>query len=165
MVENPVERGRLPAPPGRDGRKFQFLSSQVSGKAREERHNSGGLNEATAQCICNLYISSNDCIHQARHAEQGIAPQLERVAKAIVHPAQDYMDLLQSIDGLEKYAAVAHRQIGSLNQSKSKVPRHIRMFEVGLVERTGGQDHDARVVALGQGSKCFALGTKKRSET
>ncbi len=30
MVENPVERGRLAAPPGRDGRKFQFLSSQVS---------------------------------------------------------------------------------------------------------------------------------------
>ncbi len=61
------------------------------------------------------------------------------------------MNLLQPIDGLEKYATVAHRQIGSLNQGESEVSRHIRVFEVGLVERTGGQEHDARIVALGQG--------------
>jgi hypothetical protein len=51
MIQHPIERVRLPAPPGRDGRKLQLLAKQMPGKAGKKRHDRGRLNQAASQCI------------------------------------------------------------------------------------------------------------------
>src|ERR1700733_10621524 len=100
MVEHPVERVLLSAPPGCDGWKFEFLAKQVPGEARKKGHDRGRFNHSASQCVCNLYISSDDGVNQAGHTQKRITPQFERIAKAIVDPAQNDVDLLQSVDGL-----------------------------------------------------------------
>src|ERR1035437_2299468 len=115
MVEHPIESVRLPAPPGRDGRKFELLAQQLRAEAGKKGHDRGRLNHTASQCVRHLHISSDDSVDEAGHAEKRIAPQFERIAKAIVHTTQNHIDLLQSVDGLEIYAASAHRQVRSLN--------------------------------------------------
>ena len=83
--------------------------------------------------------------------------QFERIAKAVVNAAQDHVDLLQPIHGLEKNAPVAHREIRSLDQRESEISRQIRVLEVGLVVRPGREQHDARIVTFGECDERFAL--------
>src|SRR3979490_2774872 len=101
MVEHPSERVLLSAPPGRDGWKFKLLAEQVRGEARKKWHDRSRLNQSASQGTCNLHVSSDNGVPQAGHPQERIAPQLERVAKAIVHPAQDDIDLLQPVHGLQ----------------------------------------------------------------
>ena len=84
MVEHPIERVRLSAPPGRDGRKLQFLAEQMTSQAGKERHYRRRLNQTAAQCVGHLHISSDDGVDEAGNAQKRIAPQFERIAKAIV---------------------------------------------------------------------------------
>jgi hypothetical protein len=99
MIEHPVERILLPAPPGRNGWKFELLTQEVHGEAGKKGHDRGRLNQSASQCVCDLDVSSDDGIHQTRHTQKRIAPQFEGIAKAIVHPTQDDIDLLQAVDG------------------------------------------------------------------
>src|SRR5580692_8279768 len=73
MIQHPIECVWLPAPPGRDGWKFQRLAKQVPGKARQERHNRGGFNQATSERVRHTDISSHDGVDQTGHTEKGIA--------------------------------------------------------------------------------------------
>src|SRR5580692_665515 len=114
------------------------------GKAGKKRHNRGRLNQAASQCIGDDDIASYDGVDQTRYAEKGIAAQFERIAKAIIHAAQDYIHSLQPIDSLEINGAGAHSEIRSRNQSKSEVSSYIRVFEVGLIVRARGQENNTR---------------------
>src|ERR1700679_1272159 len=143
MVEHPIERVLLPAPPGRDGREFELLAKQVAREAGKKRHDRSRFNHAASQCIGNLYFSSDDGVDQAGNTKKRIAPQLERIAKAIIHPAQNDIDLLQPIYSLEIYAAIAHGEIRSFDQRESQVSSDIRVFEVGLIVWSRGQQDDS----------------------
>ena len=48
------------------------------------------------------------------NAEQRLTPQLKRVAVAVVHAAQNDVDLLKAVDGLEVDVAVADRHVRRL---------------------------------------------------
>ena len=133
MVEHPIERVLLPAPPGRDRREFELLAQQLRGEAGKKRHDRSRLNQAASQGVGDLHVSGDDGVHQAGHAQKRIAAQFQRIAKAVVHPAQNHIDLLQPVDSLEIHAAVAHRQVRSLHQSESQIARDVGVFEVGLV--------------------------------
>src|SRR5271166_1741345 len=100
MVEDPVQRVCLPTPPGRDGGQLEILVKQVPGEAREKWHDRGRLNQTASQCIGNLHVSSDDGVDQTGHTQKRIAAQFQRIAKAVVYPAQNDIDLLQTIDSL-----------------------------------------------------------------
>ncbi len=104
MVEHPIERIILPAPPGGDGRKFELLAQQLRAEAGKKGHDRGSLNHSASQRVCHLHISRDDGVDQAGHAQKRIAAQFERIAKAIVHAAQDHIDLLQPVDCLQIHA-------------------------------------------------------------
>src|ERR1035441_3864992 len=65
MVEHPIERVRLPAPPGRDGRKFELLAQQLRAEAGKKGHDRGRLNQTASQRVCHLHISSDDSVDEA----------------------------------------------------------------------------------------------------
>ena len=125
MVEHPVQRVGLPAPPSRDGRKLEILAQQMPGQTGEKRHDRGCFNQTASQRICNLHISRDDRVDQAGHAQKRIAAQFQRIAEAIIHPAQNNIDLLQPVDSLQIHASVAHRKIGSSDQREPQVSRDI----------------------------------------
>ena len=89
-----------------------------------------------------------------------------RIAEAVVHAAQNHVHLLESFEGLEEYAAVAHRQIAALDQREAEIAREVGVLEVGFVERSGREQHDARMVARGgrEVQQGLAKGAEKRSQ-
>ncbi len=141
-----------------------LLADHVSRKSRKKRHDGGGLNHSAAQGIRDFHVSGNDGTNQAGYAEKRVAAQLERIAKAVVHAAKDHIDLVQTIDGLEIDAPVAHREVRAFNESESQVSRQIGVLEVGLVVRAGCQQDDARIAALSEGGKRVALCAEERRQ-
>src|ERR1700722_17341639 len=108
MIENPVERVRLAAPPSCNGGKFETFSSHVSAKAGEKRHDSSGLDHAASQRIGDFHVACDNRIDETRHTQKRVAAQLERITEAVVYPAQNHVDPLQSIYGLQKDAGGTH---------------------------------------------------------
>src|SRR5580658_2554332 len=143
MIQYPVERVWLAAPPGRNGWKYQALAKQMLGKTGKKWHDRRRLNQAAPQCIGNDDVSSHDGVDQARHAEQRLAAQFERIAEAVIHSAQNYVDALQSIYCLEVDGPVTHGEVRSGHQSESKVSSDVRVFEIGFVVGTGGEKNNA----------------------
>ena len=72
--------------------------------------------------------------------------------------------MLQPVDGLEIDAAVSHRQIRSLDQGESQVAGNIRVFKVSFVVRSGSEQNDSWVVAVGEVGEGFALGAEEGGE-
>ena len=68
MIEHPVQRVRLPAPPGRNRWQLQILSRHVPRKAGKKWHDCGSLNDPAAQRIGHAYVSSDDGADQAGHS-------------------------------------------------------------------------------------------------
>jgi hypothetical protein len=125
MIQHPIQRVWLSTPPSRDGRELKRLAKQMCGKTGKERHNRGCLNQAASQCIGYNDVSSYDRVNQTWHTEKRIAPQFERIAKAIIDSAQDYIHSLQPINCLEINGPVTHCEIRSRDQGKSKVSSYI----------------------------------------
>src|SRR5580698_1780253 len=119
MLDHPVEGIRLSAPPSRNGGKFKTLSGQVPGKPWKKRHDSSRLDHTAAKSVGDLHVSGDDGVDEAGHAKQRITTQLQRIAEAVVNPAENHIDAFQPIDGLEIDTPVAHGEVNSLNQSET----------------------------------------------
>ena len=88
------------------------------------------------------------------HAEQRIAAQLQRIAEVVVEAAQDHVHRLQAGERLQVDAAVAHGQVGAVDQREAPVPREERVLEVGLVVRTWASSTTTRGLAGRLGARC-----------
>ena len=77
------------------------------------------LHQAAAQRVGHRDVARAHRLHQARHAQQGVAAQLQRIAKVVVQAAQDHVHRLQAAQHLEEDAVVAHRQVAALDQRVS----------------------------------------------
>ena len=87
-------------------------------------------------------VAGADGIDQAGDAEQRVAAQLERIAEAVVEPAEDDVDRLQAFERLDEDAAIAHGQVAAFDQREAEIAREVRMLEVRLVVRSRRQQHD-----------------------
>ena len=65
----------------------------------------------------------------------------DRIAIVLVEAAHDRMHPPPALQGLEPDMAVAHHQIGPLDQRKIQVAGQQRVPEVGIVVRTRGEQH------------------------
>ena len=73
--------------------------------------------------------------------------QFQRIAVAVVESPEDDVDRLQAVERLDEDAPIPHRQIASLDQREPEIARQVGVLEVGLVQRTRREQHDARRVA------------------
>ncbi len=105
MIQHPVESIGLPAPPRCNGWELEPFACDVARKAGKKRHDRGRLNHAAAQRIGDSHISGDDGANEAGYAEERVAAQLKRIAEAIVDAAQNDIDLVEPVNGLEKHAA------------------------------------------------------------
>jgi hypothetical protein len=65
-------------------------------KPRQESHDRRTLQQARAQRVGHRDVARPQRLQQSRHAEDGIVAQFQRVAKIVVHAAENDMDLLQA---------------------------------------------------------------------
>ena len=135
MLEHVPARRLVAAPPGGHRRHPQLLAEHVAAQAGQERHQGRGLHQAAAETVGDEDGAGARRLHQAGHAEQRIAAQLERVAEVVVEPAQDHVHRVEAGERLEIHAVVAHREIGAADQREVPVPGEERVLEVGFAVR------------------------------
>ena len=84
------------------------------------------------------------------------AVQLQGIDEVGVDAPQDHVGPLQPGDGPHINLAVAGDQVVTLDQQEAQVTGQVRLFEIGLAERAGGQQADARVGAVGGRGQALA---------
>ena len=140
-------RRRLAAPPGRDRGQGQALAEQAAAEAGEKGDECRGFQQPAAQRIGHCDVAGADRLDQAGHSKIGVGAQLERIAEAIVHAPQDHVHRPEPFERLEKDAILAHRQIAALDQGETEITGQVGVLEVGLVQRSGGEQYDPRMGA------------------
>ena len=138
----------LPAPPRRHAGQFQFLAEQMPAQAWKEGEQRRAFSQARAKGVGHGDVSRPRGLHQSRHAEKGIAAQLDRIAERVINPAQDDIDRLQAFERLQEDALIAHGQITAFDQSESKVTSQVGVLEIGFVKRAGREQHHMRIIHL-----------------
>ena len=147
LREHVREHARLAAPPGLDARQRELLAEQRAAHARQERHERRRLHDARAERVRDGDVALAHGLQQPGHAQRRVGAQLERVAEVVVEPAQDDVDAVQAAQRLQVDAALAHGEVGALDEHVPEVLREERLLEVRRVVRPRRQQHDARVVS------------------
>ena len=106
------------------------------------------LDRARSERVGDRHVARARGFHEPGNAERRIGAQLQRIAVAVVESPEDDVDRLQAIERLDEDAPIAHGQVATLDEREAEIARQVRVLEVGLVERTGREQHDARRVAL-----------------
>ena len=75
----------------------QVLAEQVPAQAGQERQHRRRLEQAAAERVGHGDVAGAHRLHQARHAEERVGAQLQRIAEVVVEPAQDHVDRLQAL--------------------------------------------------------------------
>ncbi len=132
---------------GTDSRR-RSSPEQVPAQLRQQRHPRRVLRQAAAQGVDDRDVAGARRLDQSGDPQRRVVAQLERIAEVVVEAAQHHVDRVQAAEGLEEHAVVAHGQVAALDQGVAQVARQVGVLEVGLVVRPGGQQHDARVVAV-----------------
>ena len=148
MFEDVLLRVFLAAPPRRDGRQFQFLPEQMLAESRQKRHERRALQEAAAERVGDGHVARAHRFNEAGHAQDGIIAQFERVAKIIVHAAQNHVHPIEAAQRFQEDVVVAHQEVGSLDQHVAQVAGEIRLLEIRFVVRAGREHHDAARVLM-----------------
>src|SRR6188768_967319 len=104
--------------------------------------------------------------HQSGNTERRIGAQLQRVAEAVVESPENDVNRLQAIERLDEDAAIANSEVATLDERESEIASKVGVLEVGLVERTGREQHHARRVArrARQRRQCVALRPEERRQ-
>src|SRR5438552_17771340 len=108
----------LAAPPRGDGRQEQLFTEQMTTQAGQESEEGRAFHQTNSQGVCDCDVAGASRLDQPRYSETGIAAQLERIAKGIVHPAQDDIHRLESLNGLQKDTPVSHSQVCTFDEGK-----------------------------------------------
>ena len=82
-------------------------------------------------------------LQQTRHAQDRIVAQFQRIAKIVIDPAQNDVDLFQAAQGFQIDAIVAHRQVLSFDQHIAQIARQVTLLKIRLVAGAGGEKNDA----------------------
>ena len=109
------------------------------------------LEHPAAERVDDGHAAEAGRLDEAGHPELGVGAQLERVAEPGVGPAQDHVDTLEPTERAHPHPAVAHRQVGALDQRVAEVGSQVGVLEGGLAPRAGAEQHDPGIVGVGRG--------------
>ena len=104
-----------------------------------------------AHRVRDRHVARSIDAHQAGHAEQRVRPELERVHEVVVDPAVDRVDPGETAGGADVAGALAHHEVGRLDELHAHLAREERVLEVGAVRGAGRPDDHHRVLAAARG--------------
>ncbi|MCY1225057.1 hypothetical protein D9M72_372460 [compost metagenome] len=116
------------------------------------------VSHAVAHGIGDGHASGTGRIHQARAAQHGIGPELQRIEEVVVDPLVDDVNALFAGGGPHVHPVAAADQVTALHKFNAHETGKQRVLEICAVEHAGGKDHyrgvvDAGGCRLAQGGK------------
>ena len=136
----------LATPPGRRALQAQRGAEQMLAESRQERHQRRVLEHARAERVDDRHVAGASDLEQSRDAELRVGLELQRVAEPAVDAPEDHVDRFHLADGAHPHAVLTDGQIAALHERVAERGRQHRVLEGGLVERTGRQHDDPRVL-------------------
>ena len=130
--------GSLPVDPGPvvlRGVDQRGLPQQQRGHRRQETLQPRAFQDAAAQAVDDGHRTAPLRLDESDHPEPGLRPQIQRIGPFGVDPAQHDVDLLEGAQRTHPQLALAHHQIGALDQRKAQ-----NRCQVSLIERRLGID-------------------------
>jgi hypothetical protein len=89
VVEDVLPRRGLAAPPGGDARQPQVLAQDGPAEGLQEREEGRAFQGGPAELVRDRDAAPMGRVHEPGHAEDGAGVQLQGIAEAGVHPADD----------------------------------------------------------------------------
>ena len=132
--------GASAAPPALRATEGELLAEQRPGELPEERGQRRVLEEATPERVEYRHSSSPNGFDKAGNPEEGVRPELDRVAPLVVDPSQDHVDRVEARQRPQPDPVVLDEQVAALDERDAEVRGQVRMLEVRLARRAGGQD-------------------------
>ena len=166
VVEDVLAGLGVAAPIGIDGGELELFAEEVLAEAREEHEEGGGFEHAGAEGVGNGDVAGVDGLNESGDAEGGVAAEFEGVAEVIILAAEDDVDLLEAAERFQENVVVADGEVGAFHECEAQVAGEVGVFEIGFVERPGGEEDDAGgfVVVRGEGCEGVADGAEERGE-
>ena len=146
--ENARPRRVVAAPQRLDIGQAQLLAQQAPRQRRQKAHDRARLDEAGAGHVGDRERALADRLEQTGRAELRGGVQLQRIAPVGVDPPPQHIGALQAGDGAHIELAVIGHEVFALDQQQPEISGEIDLLGVGLAERAGRQQADARIDAL-----------------
>ncbi len=127
----------LSAPPGGDGRQFQFFAENVAADARHEGKQRPRFQNSAAERVDDGERFIAQCLYHARRADMGLLVELQRIGIGCVETPPEDADRLQPGNRSDHDAAIDNGQVFALQQHEAKITGDIGVFKIGLVGRAG----------------------------
>ena len=137
----------LAAPPGGDAGQREFFAEHFPAKGIEKREQRRSFDGPAPELVGERDALVVGGVHEAGHAEQGVAVQFERIAERGVDAADNRIDAAEAADGAQEDLGIARGEIGALDEGEAEVAGEVGVFEIGLVRRSGREENDARFLA------------------
>ena len=162
--ENSRPRRVVAAPQRLDIGQAQLLAQQAPRQRRQKAHDRARLDQAGAGHVGDGDRALADRLEQARHAELRGGVQLQRIAPVGVDAAPEHVGALQAGDGAHIELAVTGHEVVALDQQQAEITGEIGLLGIGLAERAGRQQADARIDALRAAREASAKIAEERRE-
>ena len=130
-------------------------------KPRHEAHQGRGFENAGAQRVGENDAAGAQSFDESGNAETRSRVEFERIGEIQIDTAPDHIGPLEASNRTQVDAPVAHGEIAALDQKKTEVAGKIGLFEIGFVERTGGQQANARIGAARHAYEAGAKGLEE----
>ena len=134
----------LATPPARNGGQLKFFAQQVTRQCRHETQQRIRLQKTRARGVGHQHVAAAHHLQQAGHAQGGVGAHLQGVKPVVVHPLEQAMHGLQTLQGFQIKLFITHGQVIALHQAQTQIPRQIGVLEIGFVVRPGGEQRDVR---------------------
>ena len=148
MGQHMLTRDRVPAPERVDRRKQQLGVEQRLGQGRQERQQPGVLQHSAADRVDHGHRPAAGGLEQTRDTELRAGTHLQRVAPAAVDAPQDDVHRLEPTERAQPHPALAHREVGALDERITEQRGQERLVERRLAVRPRSQQDDPRRVRL-----------------
>ncbi|OOL31303.1 hypothetical protein GQ85_14475 [Rhodococcus rhodochrous] len=141
--------GRGAAPVCGDWLEQQVLVEQRPAQRRQELRQGRILEDPAAEGVDDGDGAAPHHLHEPDHAEPRVRPQVERVRVGGVDAAQHDVDAGERAERAHPQPALAHHQVGGLDQREPEDARDVGLIEGGLRVRARAEDDHHRVLRAG----------------
>ena len=83
-------------------------------------------------------------LQQTGHAQRRVGAQFQGVQPIVVHPLEQAVHRLQTLQGFEVKLLVAHGQVVALHQAQAQVTGQVGVLEIGFVVGPGCEQGNVR---------------------
>ena len=156
-IQHMIALVEVTEPPGGQSRQNFRLAEVKADDAGAERQHGAVVGQAAADGIDQRHLAAAHALHEAGHAEQGVALEDHRIEPRIPESHVEHMDALEAGDRLEIKFVVEHEEVTSLHQGDTRAAGQKAVLGISRGRRAAGEQSNHRIIdTLGsERAECF----------